>query len=277
MSTKGWYGLAIFLIIIAVILAIFSTMIVIVPAGHVGVYDELGKVKDKEFQPGFHLKIPWANVISMSVKTQEYTMTYTQGEGSKSESDVISALTKEGLTVDLDITVLYRLQPDKADIIYKTIGTNYINVIVRPQIRTAIRDIVAKYEAKQIYSEDRQKVSLEIFDEMKESLNERGIILEKVLLRHVQIPTELTKAIEQKLTAEQAIAKKEFDVKTEEKEADRKRIEAQGIADANEIIANSLSESYLQWYWIGQLEKANVYYVPVGNDGLPIFKEIGEQ
>jgi len=274
---KKTIGLSALIAIIGIIIIVFSTMIVIVEAGHVGVYDMLGNVSDDELQPGFHFKNPVATVYQMSTRTQEYTMSYMQGEGAKYSADVISALTKEGLTVDLDMTVLYRLESPKASDVYKTVGLNYVDVIVRPQIRTAIRDVVALYDAKQIYSEERQTIGLEIFDEMEPSLKERGIILEKVLIRHVQIPDELTKAIEQKLTAEQNIAKKAFEVQEAQQEANRKREEAQGIADANTIISNSLTNNYLRWYWIDSLQnQQSIYYVPVGTDGLPIMKIIDE-
>lgn len=276
MSTnkKKWFGMSVLLTIIGIIVIVLATTIVIVEAGHVGVHDLFGDVSDNEIQPGLHFKHPLANVIQLSTRTQEYTMSFAPGEGAQYSADVISSLTKEGLTVDLDITVLYRLTPAKASDIYKTVGISYLDVIVRPQIRTAIRDVVAKYEAKQIYSEERQAVALEIYDEMETILADRGIILESVLLRHVQLPEELTTAIEAKLTAEQMIEKKAFEVDEAIQEADRKREEAKGISDANKIIADSLSDAYLRWYWIGQLEKSNVYYVPVGEDGLPIIKTI---
>jgi regulator of protease activity HflC (stomatin/prohibitin superfamily) len=278
MKTKSMLMLMALIIVIGIILVVMMTAVTVVPAGHVGVHDLFGDVSKDEFQPGLRLKNPFAHVEMMSVKTQEYTMTYTKGEGAVHGSDVISALTKEGLTVNLDMTVLYRLRPDRANEVYKTIGPDYVNVIVRPQIRTAIRDVVAVYEAKQIYSADRQRVALEIFDEMKPVLEERGIILESVLLRHVQLPAELTNAIEQKLTAEQNIEKKAFEVQEAKQEANRKREEAQGIADANTIIANSLSNNYLRWYWINGLQtQESIYYVPVGSDGLPIMKIIDEE
>jgi len=265
----------IFIVMLGVIAIVFTTCITIVPAGHVGVHDLFGKVSKDEFQPGLKFKNPFAHIEMMSVKTQEYTMTYTKGEGAIHGSDVISSLTKEGLTVNLDMTVLYRLRSDYANEVYKTIGPDYVNVIVRPQIRTAIRDVVALYEAKQIYSADRQKVALEIFDEMEPVLSKRGIVLESVLLRHVQLPAELTTAIEAKLTAEQNIEKKAFEVQEAQQEANRKREEARGIADANIIISNSLTNNYLRWYWINGLqEQDSIYYVPVGSDGLPIMKII---
>jgi len=278
MKNKSVLGLMILLVVLGIVVMFFMMSITIVPAGHVGVHDLFGDVSKDEFQPGLRFKNPFAHIEMMSVKTQEYTMTYTRGEGAKHGSDVISALTKEGLTVNLDMTVLYRMRPDMANEVYKTIGPDYVNVIVRPQIRTAIRDVIALYEAKQIYSEDRQKVALEIFDEMEPVLSERGIVLEKVLLRHVQLPDELTSAIEQKLTAEQNIEKKAFEVQEAKEEANRKREEAQGIADANTIISNSLTNNYLRWYWINGLqEQESIYYVPVGNDGLPIMKIIDEE
>jgi len=111
---------------------------------------------------------------------------------------------------------------------------------------------------------------------METSLKQKGIILERVLLRHVQLPIQLTDAIEQKLTAEQNIQKKAFEVQEATQEAARKREEAQGIADANTIISTSLTENYLRWYWIENLDTHNsVLYVPVGSGGMPIFKEVG--
>jgi len=254
---------------IIVVIMLLTSCVVAVPVGHVGVVDLFGNVDANERQPGLQLKNPFAGVAMMSVKTQEYTMSYVKGEGVKYESDVISSLTKEGLSVDLDITVLYRLDPSKAVDIYSTIGTDYKNVIVRPQIRTVIREVIAKYEAKQIYSADRTEISLKIFEYLEPELASRGLIIEKVLLRHVQLPTELTTAIEAKLTAEQNIEKKRFEVQIEEQEAARKRIEAQGIADAQTIIDESLTDEYLKWYWIENLDTHNsVIYVPIDPQGM---------
>jgi len=171
--------------------------------------------------------------------------------------------------------LLYKIEPKEASDIYKTVGINYVGIIVRPQIRTVIREIAARYEAKDIYTKDRTVVAQEMFDMLEPELKSRGIILEKVLIRNVQIPQKLTDAIEAKLTAEQEIEKKRFDVDKERAEADRKRVEAKGIADANEIIAESLTKSYLTWYWIENLVSHNsVIYVPIGQDGMPMFKTI---
>jgi len=266
-------------IVIALFLGLVFFSITTIDAGHVGVYDLWGKVDDQEYQPGLHFKNPLASIKQMSVKTQEYTMTYTQGEGAKHGSDVISSLTKEGLSVDLDMTILYRLNPEYASDIYQTVGTDYVNVIVRPQIRTVIREVVAKYEAKQLYSEDRQAVALEIAENLEPELLTRGIILERVLIRHIQLPAQLTTSIEDKLVAEQNAEKYVFVLQQEEREAERKIIEAQGIKNSTMIVQEGLASSpeYLTYLWLQKLENhESVVYVMEGNMGLPIFKNIDE-
>jgi len=253
--------------------------VVTVEAGHVGIHNLFGVVDDTEMQPGLHFKNPFASVTEMSVKTQEYTMTFTKGEGAKYGSDIISSLTKEGLSVDLDMTVLYRLSPEKASEVYKTIGTNYVSVIVRPQIRTVIREVVAKYEAKQLYSEDRQAVAIEIAENLEPELLSRGIILERVLIRHIQLPVQLTSSIEEKLVAEQNAERYVFLLQQEEREAERKIIEAQGIKNSTMIVQEGLARSpeYLTYLWLQKLENhESVVYIMEGNMGLPIFKNIDQ-
>ena len=268
---------AIILVVIVGGLGVLS--IVAVNAGHVGVHNLFGVVDETEMQPGLHFKNPFASVTQMSVKTQEYTMSFAQGEGAKYGSDVISSLTKEGLSVDLDMTVLYRLNPEYASDVYRTIGTSYVDVIVRPQIRTVIREVVAKYEAKQLYSEDRQAVALEIAEKLEPELLQRGIILERVLIRHIQLPSQLTTSIEDKLVAEQNAEKYVFVLQQEEREAERKIIEAQGIKNSTMIVQEGLQRSpeYLTYLWLQKLENhESVVYVMEGNMGLPIFKNIDE-
>jgi len=272
-SAEGAAILTVSIIVFIVFVVLACTTVI--PAGHVGVVDVLGNVEDTELQPGFHFKNPLAGIHKMSTQTQAYTMSFVPDEGEKQGNDVISALTKEGLTVDIDITVWYKLTPAYADEMYKTIGEDYVGVIVRPQVRTIIREVVAGYEAKQLYSEERQQVAIDISEALSPVLNDRGIILERVLLRHIQLPSQLTKAIEAKLTAEQNIEKRKFEVQVEEQEKQRKIIEAEGIASANEIIAESLSTEYLTWYWIENLDShESVLYVPVGDGGVPLFKEL---
>jgi len=237
---KPLIGVVSAVVVIATIFIIVFSCIITVQAGHVGVYNLFGVVDDTELQPGLHFKNPLASVTKMSVKTQEYTMSYAQGEGAKYGSDVISALTKEGLSVDLDMTVLYKLNPSQASEIYETIGESYVSVIVRPQIRTIIREVVAEYEAKQLYSQDRQAVAQEIATRLEPELISRGIILERVLLRHIQLPTQLTDSIEEKLVAEQDAERYVFLLQQEQREAERKIIEAQGIKNSTMIVQEGL-------------------------------------
>lgn len=203
-------------------------------------------------------------------------MSIIQGEGQRQGSDVISALTKEGLSVDLDITVLYHLVEENASDIYRDVGLNYDEVIIRPQIRSVIREIIAQYEAKDIYSEKRQEASQEIADNLVTKLGPRGIELEEVLMRHVQLPADLAQSIQLKLQSEQEAQRYDFLLQTETKEAERKIIEAKGQRDAQQLINQSLTERYLQYLYIQNLQdREGTIYVPTNaNNGVPLFRGI---
>jgi len=250
--------------------------VAIVPAGSVGVLDTFGQVDSYVYQSGFHFKSPFTAVIPMTIKTQSYTMSIAKEESTaKTSDDTIKTLTKEGLSVDLDLSVLYRIQPEKAPEIYKNVGENYAEIIVRPQVRSVLRGVVASYSAQDIYSPERSQIEEKVLEELQNVTKDRGIVIESILLRNVQLPPQIEQAIQSKLTAEQQIAQKEFEVATAIKEAERKRQEAHGIADANAIISGSLTQDYLRWYWIQEIGKSNqTYYIPVGQDGLPLFKNI---
>jgi len=257
---------------------LFFASIYIVDAGETGVYSLFGKVKDAELSSGFHLVLPLARVHRMSIRTEEYTMSVTKGEGQVYESDAITSLTKEGLSVDLDMTVLYRLDEAKASDVFREVGTNYEEKIIRPMIRTSIRDVIAGYEAKDIYSEKRGEASAKIKESLKNNIEARGIIVEDVLLRNVALPTNLSNAIQSKLQAEQESEKYNFILSKEKKEKERKIIEAEGQRDAQKIINESLSENYLYYLYINQLkDRQGTIYVPTGStSGMPLFKNIGE-
>lgn len=254
------------------ILMLLGLSIKVIPAGTTGVYDLFGKIRDKEVSSGIHLINPLARLHKMSIRTEEYTMTIIQGEGRKYSSDTITALTKEGLSVDLDITVLYHLAEASASDVYKNVGMNYEEKIIRPQIRTGIREIIALYEAKEIYSEKRGEAAQEILEYLKTKIASRGIAVEEVLLRNVELPAKLKQAIEEKLQAEQDAQKMEFVLDKEEQEAERKRIEARGQKDAQAIINQSLTNKYLQYLYIQNLkDREGTIYVPYN---LPLFKNI---
>jgi regulator of protease activity HflC (stomatin/prohibitin superfamily) len=257
---------------------LFFSSIVIVEAGETGVYSLFGRVKDEELKSGFHLVIPLAKVTKMTIRTEEYTMSIAQDEGNiRGEADAITSLTKEGLKVDLDITVLYRLDEKKASDVYKDIGLGYEFKIIRPAIRTSIRDVIAQYEAKDIYSEKREAAAGKIFEALTETLGERGIIAEEVLLRNVALPDNLANTIQEKLQAEQEAEKYDFILAKELKEKERKIIEAEGERDAQQIINQSLTQNYLYYLYVKELkEREGTIYVPTSpSTGMPLFREIG--
>jgi len=259
------------------LLWLFFASIVIVDAGETGVYSLFGKVKDEELSSGFHLVIPLAKVTKMSIRTEEYTMSIAQGEGKRTGADAITSLTKEGLSVDLDITVLYHLNEERASDVYKDVGLNYEEKVIRPGIRTSIRDIIAQYEAKDIYSEKRQEAAQKILDALKLQLEPRGIITEDVLLRNVVLPPNLAQAIQEKLQAEQEAEKYDFILQKEEKEKQRKIIEAEGQRDAQTIINQSLTTNYLYYLYIKELKnREGTIYVPTNpSTGMPLFRDLG--
>lgn len=264
-------------IIVVLFLWLFFASMVIVDAGETGVYSLFGKVKDRELSSGFHLVIPLARVTKMSIRTEEYTMSIMTAEGKKTGNDSIAALTKEGLSVDLDMTVLYHLDEQKASDVYKNVGLNYEEKIIRPAIRTAIRDAIAQYEAKDIYSEKRQEAAQKIFDSLKVDLENRGIAIEDVLLRNVALPANLANSIQEKLQAEQEAQKYDFILQKERKEKERKIIEAEGQREAQKIINQSLTQNYLYYLYIKELkEREGTIYVPTNpSTGMPLFRDLG--
>lgn len=251
-------GIAISFWLIAVIVFILSCL-TIVPAGHVGVSIIFGKVQKKIISEGLHTKNIFASVVKMTTQTQSYTMS------EKDKSDMISALTKDNLTVEMDITVLYKLEASAAPEIYRILGTTdiYTEKIIRPSIRTAIRNSVANYNASEVMSSLREKVEKNIEEELRKILDDyfsqrkigRGILIERVLLRNVNPPDKLKEAIQAKLEAEQEAQKMTFILQKEQMEARRKIVEAEGIANAQRIIAKSLTKEYLQWYYLQTLKQ----------------------
>jgi regulator of protease activity HflC (stomatin/prohibitin superfamily) len=264
------------LLAVAIILIILLPLsIVIVEAGETGVYSLFGKVKDQELNSGFHLKNPLAKVTKLSVRTQEYTMSGVEKEGKVQGMDAIQALTKEGLDVSLDITVLYRLNQEQANEVYREVGLDYEDKILRPIIRSSIREIIAQYDAKVIYSEKRNEIGSKIFEKMESYLTDRGFVVEDLLIRNVVLPIDLQKSIEQKLQAEQEAEKMDFVLDKERKEKERKIIEAEGQKESQEIINQSLTPNYLNYLYIKNLEnREGTIYVPIGENGMPLFKNI---
>jgi regulator of protease activity HflC (stomatin/prohibitin superfamily) len=241
-------------IILAAILVALS-FFRIVPPGFAGVPVFLGRVQ-KQLSSGLNVVVPLVDVTLMDVRTNAYTMSSIKDEGQVQGDDAIDALASNGLTVALDVTVWYRLDVTKASWVFQNIGPDYIIKIVRPSIRTALRDAAARFTASELYSATGRAVYTTTVDSLLDvAFDGKGIIRERVLLRRVKLPDVVMQAIEAKLAEDQNAQKMEFTLVKEGREAERKRVEAQGIADANRVIAGSLTNSYLSWYYIEMLKK----------------------
>ena len=261
---------------IFIALVILGKCIVIIPPGKVGVVVLLGKVRPNPIMSGLHIINPLVNVVKMSVRTEEHTMSIAPSEGYRKGDDAIDALTSEGLKVRLDLTAWYRLIGEKAPNVYETIGPNYESKIVRPALRTAIRDAVVKYTAAGIYGKQREQVILDIESILSKLTENRGILIEKILLRNVILPKRLMDAIDIKLAAEQEAQKMEWVLLKETKEKERKTVEAEGLKQANRIIASGLTDKYLKWYRIDMMKQLvnspnnTIIFIPEGMDTSPI-------
>jgi len=250
-------------IAIVLIVLLIGNPITVIPAGHVGVKDLFGIVSSDVLSPGIRIVLPFTRVVKMSIKTREV----------KETAEVPS---KEGLIMDLEGSLLYRLDPEKADDIYRKIGKDYEAIAVEPQIRSAIREITASYEAKVLYSAERERISKETLELFQKTAGGRGIIAEAVLLRKIGLPDVVANAIQEKLRREQESEQMKFVLQKELQEAERKRIEAQGIADFQRIVAAGISPALLEWKGIEATEKlamspnSKVVVIGSGKNGLPI-------
>jgi len=242
---------------------LFFNPVVTVPAGHVGVTDFFGYVGGRALLAGVHVVVPMTRVHRMSIQTMEL----------KETAEVPS---QEGLIMSLETSLLFRLDPAKAPEIYRTVGRNYETVVVEPQIRSSLREITASYDAKVLYSAARDRLAREVAQKFEELTKDRGIITEAVLLRKVALPEVVANAIQEKLKREQEAEQMKFVLQKESQEAERKRIEAQGISDFQRIVAGGLSPMLLEWKGIEATEKLasspNTKVVVVGNpkNGLPL-------
>jgi regulator of protease activity HflC (stomatin/prohibitin superfamily) len=240
-----------------------AQLVRVIPAGHVGVVDLFGVVRPESLKSGIHLINPLARVTSMSIKTQEL----------KEQMEVPS---KEGLTMQLEVSALFHLDPEKAPEVYRTVGDEYVEILLEPQFRSVARGVTASYEAKALYTSEREHLAGLLADELRKLVEPRGIAIENTPLRKVGLPAGLSASIEQKLSAEQESQRMEFVLTKERQEADRKRIEAQGVADFQKIVSSGISEQLLKWKGIeatmeiSRSTNAKVIVIGAGKDGLPL-------
>ncbi|VBB45888.1 Band 7 protein [uncultured Paludibacter sp.] len=260
-------GVAIF------ILALLFASIVQIEPGEIGVQKLFGKVSDRVLTSGLNIKNPLVEVVPFNIKTQNYTMSGVTDEGTKQGDDAIRVLSADGLEVVIDLTVLYRVIPTEAPRILQQIGTDYEIVIVRPICRTKIRDNAVYYEAVALYSSKRDEFQDRIFKSIEKDFRARGLILEQLLVRNITLPPSVKATIESKINAEQEAQKMTFVLQKEKQEAERKRVEAQGIADYQKIITSTLSDKQLQYEFIKAISNSpNSKLIIVGNgkSGTPV-------
>jgi regulator of protease activity HflC (stomatin/prohibitin superfamily) len=232
---------------VLIAVGLLSSCFVQIDAGHVGVKSLFGKVQNDVLNSGLHFVNPLVSVKELDIKTMNYTMSGIHDEGTKSGDDAIRVLTADGLEVTIDLSVLYRVVPADAPKLIREIGENYEDKIVRPITRTRIRDNAVYYEAIALYSTKRDEFQNRIFKTIDEDFRKRGLLLENLLVRNITLPTPVKAAIERKIEAEQEAQKMQFVLQKEKQEAERKRVEAQGISDYQRIISESLSDKQLQY------------------------------
>jgi regulator of protease activity HflC (stomatin/prohibitin superfamily) len=254
-------GLALFVVFFVMVLLWAS--LAQVPAGHIGVLTLFGRVTGTVLPEGIHLANPFAINHTSSVRTQEL-------------KETASVPSSEGLVVNLDTSLLFRLDRNKAAEVFQTIGPNYIEVVVEPNLRSAIRSITSAHSANALYSSGREEVTRQIRDQLQAELAPRGVVVENVLLRDIQLPLTLKASIEAKQQAEQESLAMSFRLLKEKQEAERKRIEAAGIRDFQQIVAQGIDERLLRWKGIEATEQlskspnSKIVVIGGGKDGLPL-------
>lgn len=218
--------------------------------GEVGVQKLFGKVDKQVLESGLNVINPLIEVVTFDVRTQNYTMSGVHDEGAKMGDDAIHVLSADGLEVVIDLTVLFKVLPNEAPRILKDIGVDYNNIIVRPICRTKIRDNAVYYDAVALYSVKRDEFQSKIFTSIEKDFKDRGLLLEQLLIRNIVLPASVKSSIESKINAEQDAQKMTFVLQKEKQEAERKRVEAQGIADYQKILSTGLSDKQLQYEMI---------------------------
>lgn len=255
-------SLALLGLVVAVLIA-FTQLWTVIPAGHVGVIDFFGVVSDNTLRPGINIINPLANVIKFDARTQEL-------------KEVMDVPSKEGLSVQLELSLLYSLNVENANKIYKSVGEDYVEKILVPQFRSVVRGVTASYDARALYTAERTVLAKMMETDLTNLVKPRGINIEAAPLRRILLPAGLTASIEEKLKSEQESQRMQFILQRETQEAERKRIEAKGIADFQDIVARGISDQLLKWKGIEATEKlagsnnTKIVVIGSGKDGLPL-------
>lgn len=258
------------LFVLGLLLSCFKT----IEPGKVGVQVLFGKVQDNVLESGLHVINPLVDVTTFDIQTQNYTMSGTHNEGDVQGDDAIRVLSSDGLEVTIDLSVLYNVIPYKTPFIMQNIGVDFKDKIVRPVTRTALRDNAVAYQAVDLYSTKRQEFQNKINSTISKNFEQNGLRVQQILVRNISLPQSVKASIESKINAEQEAQKMQFVLQKERQEADRKRVEAQGIADYQKILSTGLSDKQLQYEAIkAQKEIAlspNTKVIIMGGKGNPI-------
>lgn len=261
----GKYAVYFFLAIFLFVL-LSNTTFITIPPGHKGVKFKRfagGINKEKIYSQGFHVVMPWDNMIVYDVRINE-------------AFETMDVLSKNGLSIAVELSYRYQPEAQKIGYLHDEIGRDYSARIIKPEIRSATREVIGKYLPEELYSTQREAIQEEIFNKTKEAVESKHIVVDAILIRSVQLPAKLKAAIEQKLEEEQLAFQFDFKLERERKEAERKIIEAQAKADANRILNASLSSNILKDKGIEatlELSKSpnsKVVIVGSGDGGLPL-------
>lgn len=221
-----------------------SRLIIVIPVGNIGVEYFQGKVSNRTLPAGIYAINPFSDIVQFSTRLRDI-------------KEEISATSKEGLALEIDISIQYRIDPAKAGNVYQNIGTDEREIVIS-RFRAIAREIVAGYPAEAVYSTKREEISLQLREKLRLYITPLGFVVDEALLRNVKIPETLQEAIQQRLKAEQENLQMQFILAKEKQEAERKRIEAKGRSDAQKILAEGLTPAILQLRTIEATEKLSL-------------------
>ncbi len=257
-----------------ILIGILISSIIQINPGEIGVKILFGSIQNDVLSSGLHFVNPLLEIKKLDVKTQNYTMSGINDEGQKEGDDAIRVLTSDGLEVTIDLTVLYRVVAGDAPKLLKETGSDFRDKIVRPITRTKIRDNAVYYQAVDLFGSKRDEFQQRIYGSIEEDFKKRGLMLEQLLVRNITLPTSVKASIESKINAEQDAKKMEFVLQKERQEAERKRVEAQGIADYQRIINTGLTDQQLQYEQIKAMKEIalsnNAKVIVMGKGSSPL-------
>lgn len=261
-------------------LGVLLSAVVQVNPGEIGVKILFGNIQKDVLSSGLHLVNPLLEIKKIDVKTQNYTMSGVNDEGNQVGDDAIRVLTSDGLEVTIDLTVLYRVVASDAPKLLRETGSDFKDKIVRPITRTKIRDNAVYYQAVDLFGNKRDEFQLRIYKTIESDFKHRGLMLEQLLVRNITLPPSVKASIESKINAEQDAKKMEFVLQKERQEAERKRVEAQGISDYQRIINTGLTSQQLQYEQIKAMRdlalSTNAKVIVMGKGNTPIILDAKE-